>query len=309
MVSVGKPLGDRRSENMVQEVVIIGGGIAGPALALFLNKAGIRSTVFEAYPQVDDIGGGMQIAPNGMHVLRELGIAEQIIARGVESDEFSFENQRGKVLGLVANGPARRYGVPAVQIARSVVHRALVSEAERRGISIMYRKRLREVTCRDSGVLAEFEDGTNAEGSLLIGADGIHSRTRELIFSQGPRPLYTGLFTVGGFASHPSLVPRSQTEMRRTHMIFGRNGFFGYGYFDQQNPCKVMWWSHLTRDREPEEQEYKLWPTEELRKELMRRHQGWPEPVATILQSSAELLRGRSTIFHRFLPGQEIECS
>lgn len=277
---------------MKTDVLIVGGGIAGPALALALAKAGIRAAVFEAYPQLDDIGGGMQIAPNGMHVLEQIGMAGPILAQGVESDEFSFENQQGKVLGRVANGPARRYGIPAVQVARSVVHRALVEEVERRGIPMAYGKRLRRLTRQDSRVVAEFEDGALAEGALLMGADGIHSRTRQLIFPDGPRPAYTGLFTVGGFACHPALAASSRVEMCRTHLVFGRDGFFGYGYFDRQNPDTVMWWSHLTREREPARQEYQSWPTEELRKELLARHRGWQEPVGTILRSAAELLRG-----------------
>jgi 2-polyprenyl-6-methoxyphenol hydroxylase-like FAD-dependent oxidoreductase len=277
---------------MKPKVLIIGGGIAGPALALFLNKAGIASTIYEAYPQMGDIGGGLQIAPNGMHVLEQIGMAGQITSKGVESDEFSFENQQGEVLGLVANGPAKKYGIPAVQIERAVLHRVLLAEVERHGIVVSYQKRLRHLTCDNSGVAAEFDDGTAAEGSLLIGADGIHSRTRDLIFPEGPRPVYTGLFTVGGFASHPSLVPSSRQAMCRAHMIFGRDGFFGYGYFDKQNPSSVMWWSHITKGGGPDRQDYKSWPTDELRKELLLRHQGWEEPVATILRNASELLRG-----------------
>jgi len=277
---------------MKPHVLIVGGGIAGPALAIFLNKAGITSTVFEAYPQTDDIGGGMQIAPNGMRVLEQIGIADEVIAQGVESEEFSFDNQQGKVLGRVPNGPASIYGIPGVLIARSVVHQALVSEADRRGIAILYRKRLHDLKCNASGVIAEFEDGSAAVGTLLIGADGVHSRTRELIFSEGPRPFYTGLFTVGGFASHPSLVPANRDELHRMHMIFGREGFFGYGRFDRQRPDTVIWWSHLSRDEDPQKQEYWSWPTETLRQELLARHQGWHQPVATILESAPELLRG-----------------
>ena len=52
-------------------VLIIGGGIAGPALALFLKKAGIAATLHEAYPRCADIGGGLQVAPNGMAVLEQ----------------------------------------------------------------------------------------------------------------------------------------------------------------------------------------------------------------------------------------------
>ncbi|MGA9669293.1 MAG: NAD(P)/FAD-dependent oxidoreductase [Terracidiphilus sp.] len=277
---------------MKHHVLIIGGGIAGPALALLLGQAGISSAIYEAYPQVDDLGGGMQVAPNGMQVLVQIGIAEQLTALGVASDEFSFENQVGKVLGRLNNGRASKYGVPAVQLARRVLHKTLMDEAERRGIAVAYEKRLLQLDCNGAGVVAHFEDGTAAEGSLLIGADGIHSRTREVLFPDGPLPSYTGLFTIGGFASHPSLAPSSEEEMRRSHMIFGREGFFGYGYYDRNNPTSVMWWSHLTRDREPTKQEYSSWPADQLRQELLDRHKGWHEPVGTILRSAKELLRG-----------------
>jgi 2-polyprenyl-6-methoxyphenol hydroxylase-like FAD-dependent oxidoreductase len=277
---------------MKRDVLIAGGGIAGPALAIYLNKAGIAARVFEAYPRAENIGGGMQIAPNGMRVLEQIGLAEEILANGVASDEFSLENQHGKRLGVVTNGPAEKYGLPAVQIARSAAHRTLLAEAERRGIAIAYGKRLRRLRRQGSGLAVEFEDGAWAEGSVLIGADGTRSRARELIFPDGPRPAYTGLFTIGGFASHPGLAPASEREMRRAHMIFGRNGFFGYGHCDQRRPDTVMWWSHLPRDGEPNGQEYKAWPSEDLRNELLERHRGWRAPVETIIRGAVELLRG-----------------
>ena len=277
---------------MKRHVLIIGAGIAGPALGLLLDRAGISSAIYEACPQIDDLGGGIQVAPNGMQVLAQIGLAEPLTARGVPSDEFSFENQSGAVLGLVGNGRASKYGLSAVWVARRVLHKTLMDEAERRGIAVAYGKRLGQLDCNGNGVVAHFEDGASAEGSLLIGADGIHSRTRELVFPDGPRPAYTRLFTVGGFASHTSLAPSREEEIRRSHMIFGREGFFGYGYYDRENLTSVMGWSHLTRDREPTRQEYSSWPAEQLRQELLNRHRGWHEPVGTILQSAKELLRG-----------------
>lgn len=277
---------------MKPHVLIVGGGIAGPALALFLNRVGISSAISEAYPQQNDIGGGIQIAPNGMHVLEHIGIAGQIMAHGVESDEFSLENQHGRVLGIVPNGPANLYRFPAITVSRSVLHRALTDEVNRLGIPIAYKKRLQAFTSSDSGVVAEFQDGSLDHGTLLIGADGVQSRTRELLFPQGQPPFYTGLFTVGGFARHPSLTPAIQEDMCRMHMIFGREGFFGYGYFDRHNPDNVMWWSHVSRDCDPHAQDYKSWPNDELRNELLARHHGWPEPIETILRNAPDLLRG-----------------
>jgi 2-polyprenyl-6-methoxyphenol hydroxylase-like FAD-dependent oxidoreductase len=277
---------------MEVRILIAGGGVAGPALALFLDKAGIAATVFEASPEREDIGGALQIAPNGMWVLKELGLAEEIAGEGVASEEFALENQQGDRLGRVTNGPASKYGIPAVQIARAVLNRALVEEMGRRKIPIVFGKRLEHLVCHDSRVEAGFADGSGAEGTLLIGADGVHSRTRELVFPGGPRPHYTGLFTVGGFARHPRLAPSAPSELSTMHMIFGREGFFGYGYFDPRRPDTVMWWSHLARDPEPAREEYRSWSSEEIRRELLERHRGWHEPVRTILENAPEMLRG-----------------
>ena len=69
-----------KSQNL--HAIIIGGGIAGPALALLLKKAGMSSTVYEAHPRLEDVGGGFTIAPNGMNVLEEIGIADSVADSG-----------------------------------------------------------------------------------------------------------------------------------------------------------------------------------------------------------------------------------
>ena len=57
-----------------RKALIIGAGIAGPVTAMFLTRAGIEAELYEAWPYSTGIGGGLQIAPNGMHVLAELGL-------------------------------------------------------------------------------------------------------------------------------------------------------------------------------------------------------------------------------------------
>ena len=60
-----------------RKALIIGAGIAGPVTAIFLQQAGIDAAVYEAWPYSTGIGGGLQIAPNGMHVLAEIGLADE----------------------------------------------------------------------------------------------------------------------------------------------------------------------------------------------------------------------------------------
>ncbi len=273
-------------------VLVIGGGIAGPAIALFLKKAGFQPVVFEAYEHASDIGGGLQVAPNGMRVLGQLGLAEPMLKQGVESAEFCFENQHGKVLACIPNGPASRYGLPSVFISRAVLHATLLSELERQQIPIQYAKRLKGIVSNGSGVTAEFADGSRAEGTILIGADGIHSQTRRIVFPEAPSPFYTGLMVVGGFAKDAALQPAEAKFQSRAHMIYGTNGFFGYGYHDAADPTTVMWWSHQQRSEEPSVEELRSASPEVLWKQLTNQHRGWAEPVPTILRGAQRILSG-----------------
>jgi 2-polyprenyl-6-methoxyphenol hydroxylase-like FAD-dependent oxidoreductase len=73
--------------------LIVGGGIAGPAVALFLQRGGIEPLIFEAYSEPATIGGGFQIAPNGMRVMRALGLADQVASAGALPASSCFETR------------------------------------------------------------------------------------------------------------------------------------------------------------------------------------------------------------------------
>ena len=84
-----------------RKALIIGAGIAGPVTAILLKKAGIDAQIFEARPYSTGIGGGLQIAPNGMHVLAEIGLADEMIRRGSIGESINFYSQGGTSLGSV----------------------------------------------------------------------------------------------------------------------------------------------------------------------------------------------------------------
>src|SRR5690242_9779221 len=95
------------------KVIIAGGGIAGPALALFLHRAGIPSEVYEAYPPLERPGGGFNIAPNGMNVLHELGLADTVAAKGTRTLHAVFRSEKRRELGRIGYGDPKKYGQPA----------------------------------------------------------------------------------------------------------------------------------------------------------------------------------------------------
>src|SRR5262249_46238187 len=107
---------------------------------------------------------------------------------------------------------------------RGLLYRALRDEAARRGVQIVAGKRLAAVEQTGTAVCARFEDGTDAAGTMLVGADGLHSMTRRLIDPAAPGPRYTGLLSLGGHAVSRTLEPTPDVF----NMIFGKRAFFGY---------------------------------------------------------------------------------
>src|SRR6516225_6092913 len=102
--------------NSPRKALIIGAGIAGPVAALFLKRAGFDAAVYEAWPYSTGIGGGLQIAPNGMHVLAELGLADEMIAAGAVCDSFDFFTQGGRRIATINRNMKARFGQPAVNM-------------------------------------------------------------------------------------------------------------------------------------------------------------------------------------------------
>ena len=82
--------------------------------------------------------------------------------------------------------------------------------------------------------MARFEDGTEAEGDLLIGADGIHSSTRRIIDPSAPGARYVPVLNIGGYARDVTV----QAEPGTFRMVFGKRAFFGYAV----HPSGEIWW-------------------------------------------------------------------
>ena len=103
-----------------RKALIIGAGIAGPVTAIFLRRAGYDAQLFEAWPYSTGIGGGLQIAPNGMHVLAAIGLADEMIAAGSVCEAFEFLTQSGSRIASINRNMKQRFGQPA-EIGRAHV--------------------------------------------------------------------------------------------------------------------------------------------------------------------------------------------
>jgi FAD-dependent urate hydroxylase len=233
-----------------KKAVIVGCGIAGPVAAMALQRAGIEATVYEAYEAPADYAGlFLNTASNGLDVLCTLGIDVPSRADGFPIPRMVMWSGTGKRLGEVANGVRLPDGTVSVVVKRGTLQRMLREEAESRGIGIEYGKRLTSYeVAEDGGVIARFEDGTQAEGDLLVGADGIHSRVRRVMDPEAPRPSYTGLLSLGGYALGPRIPPTTDTQ----HFVFGKRAFFGYLV---RESGEIWWFANVARPEEPSRKE------------------------------------------------------
>ncbi|MBM9506447.1 FAD-dependent oxidoreductase [Actinacidiphila acididurans] len=202
--------------------LVIGGGIAGPVVAMALRRAGIQATVFEAYDvTADGIGGGLSLAPNGVNALEAIGAADVVRAVGTPMKGTVLHTWNGRVLGALS-GPA---DLPAAQFVwRGDLYRVLHEEAARRGITTVHGRRLVAAQEEADGVRARFADGSEAFADVLIGTDGIRSSVRGLIDPAAPRPHYAGLL---GFAAPLAATGLPSTE-GRLHVTYGKRASFGH---------------------------------------------------------------------------------
>jgi len=277
-----------KSNDELRHVLVIGSGIAGLAFALFMKRAGIRCSVFEAYPYTENVGGGLNVAPNGMNVLAELGIAEALIDLGTPTRDFVFQSNRGRELARFRYGDPKKYGQPAVSMLRSTLYKELVRAIKRESVEIQFEKRLVSLEETSNGVTATFADGTSVEGHLLIGADGVQSAVREHLLPDGPSASYVGLVAVAGFpsiADIPSMCPSDAADMFYT---FGPNGFFGYSGGDAGG---LMWWANLPLKREYSSDELRNFRWSDAQKELLARFKDYPRPIEELIAKTKEPLR------------------
>ena len=176
-------------------ILVAGAGIGGLTAASSLSKAGHHVKIYEQAPQLAEIGAGIQISANAMHVLRSLGMEEAIVNVGVSPGAYVFRlHDTGEVIQRfsLSEEHKRLHGAPYTQLHRADLHDILAAKARSFDPGIVrLNHRIVGFSESESGVELRFADGKTARGDLLIGADGLKSVVARQIVGDIPAQ-YTG---------------------------------------------------------------------------------------------------------------------
>jgi salicylate hydroxylase len=180
------------TRNRSLRVGIVGGGIGGLALAASLKKFGMEAHVFERASAFGEVGAGIQMTPNAVKIMRELGVAEQlqqvsflpqcIVGRNWRSGAEVFRTP-------LSDECPRLYGAEFFHTHRVDLHTILLSLLAKSSATLSAMST--RVTQSHECAVIHLADGSEFEADVVVGADGIHSAVRSCLFGHDA-PRFTG---------------------------------------------------------------------------------------------------------------------
>jgi 2-polyprenyl-6-methoxyphenol hydroxylase-like FAD-dependent oxidoreductase len=179
--------------------VVVGAGIGGLAAAIALRQAGWSVRLFERAASPRELGFALLLAPNAMHALRAIGLAETARHGGAIATNGEMRRPDGTVLRRFDTAAARALlDEDAVCILRPVLHGALLDTAGRDLIELSADASGFE--CTSDAVHLMLRDGRTVAADVLVGADGVGSVIRRQLHPAEPAPRPSGLLAVRGVA-------------------------------------------------------------------------------------------------------------
>ena len=186
------------SRHLETTIGVVGGGIGGLTAALSLLRRGFDVHVFEQASALGEVGAGVQISPNASRVLHGLGLAEDLARAGVRPmawHQRRWDDGRTLLRTPLAEPLEAMFGFPHSQMHRADLLDALVAAIPDERLHVGHR--LTRLSDHGDRVETEFENGVRGDFDVLVGADGIHSVVRRIVF--GPeRPRFTGCIAYRG---------------------------------------------------------------------------------------------------------------
>jgi len=172
-----------------KKIVIAGAGIGGLCAALALAKRKFEVLVYEQSPQLSEVGAGLQLSPNAMHVLQTLGIADEIKTKAFRPNSAVMRHYKtGKTYFTVPLGDTatQKYGAHYLHIHRADLHSILHNACKNMNVSIHLGQTIQSYQQTPQNLTVQFDNNECLFADVLIGADGIKSNIQACMLGQTP---------------------------------------------------------------------------------------------------------------------------
>jgi 2-polyprenyl-6-methoxyphenol hydroxylase-like FAD-dependent oxidoreductase len=181
-------------------ILIVGGGISGLTLGIALRHAGIDVEIAEIKQDLrQQAGVGLSLQGNGIAALARIGVANACLEKGMPNSYINLRRPDG---ALLAGQPIVPMGGPefpgTAGISRNDLHAILLAAASEAGVRLRMGLSFESFDSDPGGVEVEFTDGSRSRYDLMVGADGVYSRTRATLFPQiRPAPCGQAVWRAG----------------------------------------------------------------------------------------------------------------
>jgi len=259
------------------KVLIVGAGIGGLTAALAALRRGLDVEVYEQAPALKEVGAGLQLSANGTRVLYELGVGERLKALSceVEGKEIRLWNTgeawKAFDLGKVS---LERYGYPYFTVYRPDLLEVLVSAIGRERIHLG--SKCVGFTQDEHVVALELDGGGTVSGDCLIGADGVHSRVRQILFGRD-QPQFTGIVVWRG------IVPMEHLPDHMRRMV-GSN-WVGPGAHVVHYPLRAGKVMNFVGALERSDWQVESWSARGTTEELAADFKGWHDDIQALIRN------------------------
>lgn len=193
----------------VDEVLVVGAGVAGCAVAGFLARDGVRTDVVEIHHDVTALGSGITVQGNALRVLRDLGVWDRVEAAGYGFHVTGVRLPDGTIVAEMEDLQTGGPDLPATMgMERRKLAEILVDGAGANGARFRFGTTVEALSDDGDGVDVTFSDGTTGRYDLVIGADGLRSSVRPMIgITDTPVPTGMGIWRV--FTTRPPSITRT----------------------------------------------------------------------------------------------------